>query len=223
MVVVPLVSLVKVDDTVPGVSVEMSAGAREGADDDRLDGVDRLDRRELDSAASRSRDGFVAPDDAEVAGAVDTTTTAPPTTVAPPTTAAPTTTAAPPTTVRAATAPTAPKPTTTTAPKPSTTTTVKPTTTTAPPATTTTTTAAPRMQEGDASYYAAREASECAHRTLPFGTVLTVTNLDNGRRTTCRVNDRGPYIEGRVVDLSEYTFSQLAPVSEGVIRVRIEW
>src|SRR5262249_18327793 len=41
-----------------------------------------------------------------------------------------------------------------------------------------------------------------AHRTLPFGTRLRVTNMDNGRRAIVRVNDRGPFVEGRVIDLS---------------------
>jgi rare lipoprotein A (peptidoglycan hydrolase) len=142
-----------------------------------------------------------------------TTTTEPPTT----TTAPPTTTTAKPTTTTA-------KPTTTTA-KP-TTTTAKPTTTTAKPTTTTapTTTAPPsNVQEGKASYYAANAPEECAHRTLAFGTIVTVTNLENGNRTTCRVGDRGPFIDGRVIDLSEQKFAELAPLSEGVIDVRIAW
>jgi rare lipoprotein A len=53
--------------------------------------------------------------------------------------------------------------------------------------------------------------------------VVTVTDLDNGRRTTCRVEDRGPYEGGRIIDLSRSTFAQLAPLSEGLIDVRITW
>lgn len=42
----------------------------------------------------------------------------------------------------------------------------------------------------------------CAHRTRPFGQVVTVTRLDNGRSISCRVNDRGPFVRGRCIDLS---------------------
>jgi rare lipoprotein A len=56
-----------------------------------------------------------------------------------------------------------------------------------------------------------------------LGTVVTVTDLANGRSVTCRVEDRGPYQNNRIIDLSESTFSQLAPPSVGVIEVRITW
>jgi len=46
------------------------------------------------------------------------------------------------------------------------------------------------------------EATTAAHRTLPFGTVVRVENLTNGRNTTLRINDRGPFIDGRIIDLS---------------------
>ena len=82
---------------------------------------------------------------------------------------------------------------------------------------------APRpSQTGPASWYGA-PAGTCAHPSLPLGTVVTVTNLANGRTTTCRVEDRGPYQGGRIIDLSEATFSQLAPPASGVIEVRISW
>jgi rare lipoprotein A (peptidoglycan hydrolase) len=198
---VPLVSFV-IDDTVPGVRVEASAPS----DASSLD----LERPRSE-AASRARVALVG---AEVPDP-PTTTTAP--TTVPPTTAPPTTAARPTTTTV--------KPTTTTA-RP--TTTVKPTTTTAKPTTTTaaptTTTPAPsRSEEGDASYYSPADPAECAHRTLPLGTIVTVTNLANGKQTTCRVGDRGPFVDGRVIDLSRERFAELAALSEGVIRVRIEW
>ena len=86
-----------------------------------------------------------------------------------------------------------------------------------------TTTAAPaHSQTGGATYYAAPDGT-CAHRTLPFGTLVRVTNLANGRTVTCRVADRGPYVSGRILDLAKTTFAQLAPTSTGVIQVRIEW
>ena len=50
-----------------------------------------------------------------------------------------------------------------------------------------------------------------------------MTNLANGASTTCTVEDRGPYEGGRIIDLSESTFGQIADPSEGVINVRIHW
>lgn len=77
-------------------------------------------------------------------------------------------------------------------------------------------------QEGPASWFAAPGLTT-AHRTLPKGTVVRVTNLDNGRRTTVVIRDRGPYAGGRIIDLSEAAFRQLAPLERGTLRVRIEW
>ena len=59
-----------------------------------------------------------------------------------------------------------------------------------------------------------------AHRTLPLGTRLLVTNLDNGRVVEVRINDRGPFVEGRVLDLSYAAASLLAAEAAGVIPVR---
>jgi rare lipoprotein A len=78
-------------------------------------------------------------------------------------------------------------------------------------------------QEGGASYHDYAEASTCAHRSLPIGTSLKVTNLANGKSTTCIVNDRGPYVAGRILDLSKPGFSAIASLSDGVIKVSIEW
>jgi rare lipoprotein A len=78
-------------------------------------------------------------------------------------------------------------------------------------------------QEGGASFHDYPDPRTCAHRSLPKGTVLTVTNLANGKQTTCRVEDRGPFVDGRIVDLSKAAFSEIANLSEGVIRVSIEW
>jgi rare lipoprotein A len=65
-------------------------------------------------------------------------------------------------------------------------------------------------------------AMTCAHLTLPFGTVLRVTNLDNGRTATVRVNDRGPYVEGRIVDLSKGAARALDMIEAGTANVLIE-
>jgi peptidoglycan lytic transglycosylase len=60
-----------------------------------------------------------------------------------------------------------------------------------------------------------------AHRTLPFGTRLLVTNLDNGRVVEVRVNDRGPFVEGRILDLSRAAATLLGGEGAGAIRVRL--
>jgi rare lipoprotein A len=62
----------------------------------------------------------------------------------------------------------------------------------------------------------------CAHRTLPLGTRLRVTNLQNGRSVMVRINDRGPYVRPRELDLSYGAARALGMVSRGVTRVRIE-
>ena len=144
----------------------------------------------------------------ELAAAAATTTT---TTTAPPPAPRPTVAPKPRVTVKAAPAP-APTTTTTVRPRPTT------TTTTAPPA------PAPsgNTESGKASWYD-HQPGICAHKTLPFGTVVTVTNTANGKRTTCTVGDRGPYVAGWVIDLNPREFEQLAPRSAGVISVRLDW
>jgi len=61
----------------------------------------------------------------------------------------------------------------------------------------------------------------CAHRTLPFGTYLTVTNLENGRTVRVRVNDRGPFVGGRIIDLSYAAAKELGMIQNGTAEVRI--
>lgn len=129
-----------------------------------------------------------------------TTTTAPPTTT---------------TTVPPSTTTTAPPPTTTTAPPPPTTTTALPPPPPPPPA-------PANREEGKASWYD-HVPGICAHKTLPFGTVVTVTHAENGNSTTCTVGDRGPFIAGWVIDLNPQQFEQLAPLSTGVIPVVLTW
>jgi len=60
-----------------------------------------------------------------------------------------------------------------------------------------------------------------AHRTLPFGTRLLVTNRDTSQSTEVRVNDRGPFVEGRILDVSYAAARQLGAVGPGVIPVRL--
>ena len=92
------------------------------------------------------------------------------------------------------------------------------------------------QQVGVASYYAhahqgRRTASgerfdmaemTAAHRTLPFGTRVRVTNLANGRRTVVRINDRGPFKRKRLIDLSYAAARELGMVGRGTTRVRLE-
>jgi rare lipoprotein A len=61
-----------------------------------------------------------------------------------------------------------------------------------------------------------------AHRTLPFGTYVMVTNLDNGRSVKVRINDRGPFVKDRIIDLSYAAARVLDAVGPGVVPVKIE-
>ena len=78
------------------------------------------------------------------------------------------------------------------------------------------------QQEGGASWYRHKPGT-CAHRTLPKGTVVQVTNLANGESANCTVADRGPFVAGRIIDLDHSVFAAIADPGQGVIRVRIEW
>jgi rare lipoprotein A len=97
----------------------------------------------------------------------------------------------------------------------------------------------PRYHEevGRASYYGKKfqgrrtasgerydmRALTAAHPRLPFGTVVTVTNMKNGRSVKVRINDRGPFIKGRIIDLSYAAARKLGMLSKGVARVRVRW
>lgn len=61
-----------------------------------------------------------------------------------------------------------------------------------------------------------------AHRTLPFGTLVLVTNLDNGRSVVVKINDRGPWVEGRIIDLSQGAAEELDMVDCGLGPVRLD-
>jgi rare lipoprotein A len=60
-----------------------------------------------------------------------------------------------------------------------------------------------------------------AHKTLPFGTRVRVTNLDNGKAVTVRINDRGPFVKGRVIDLSLAAAKKVDMVRAGVANVEV--
>lgn len=65
-------------------------------------------------------------------------------------------------------------------------------------------------------------ALTAAHRSLPFGTKVRVTNLVNNRSVTVKINDRGPFIEGRIIDLTRYAFSKIGDTEQGLIKVKLE-
>lgn len=62
-----------------------------------------------------------------------------------------------------------------------------------------------------------------AHKTLPLPGLVEVTNLENGRRVVVRVNDRGPFVDGRIIDLSRGAAQELGMISQGVGRVRVRY
>jgi rare lipoprotein A len=92
------------------------------------------------------------------------------------------------------------------------------------------------VQEGEASWYgpgfAGRTTSNgeifdpaemtAAHRTLPFGTRVRVTNLETGSSVEVRINDRGPFKAGRIIDLSRAAADRIGMLASGVARVRVE-
>jgi rare lipoprotein A len=68
-----------------------------------------------------------------------------------------------------------------------------------------------------------QEKFTAAHRTLPWGSKVKVTNLANGRSVEVRINDRGPFSKGRIIDVSRAAARSLGMVEQGITTVRIEW
>jgi rare lipoprotein A len=66
------------------------------------------------------------------------------------------------------------------------------------------------------------DAFTAAHRTLPFGSRVRVTNTANGRQVVVRINDRGPFVQGRIIDLSRAAATFLGIVGPGTASVRLE-
>ena len=62
-----------------------------------------------------------------------------------------------------------------------------------------------------------------AHRTLPFGTHVRVTNSRNGRSIIVRINDRGPFVSGRIIDLTRAAAKKIDIVGKGVVKVKIRY
>ncbi len=69
-------------------------------------------------------------------------------------------------------------------------------------------------------YYHAKKTA--AHRTLPFGSVVKVTNLENSKYAVVRINDRGPFVDNRIIDLSKSIAQELGFVEKGLAKVKIE-
>jgi uncharacterized protein YabE (DUF348 family) len=76
-------------------------------------------------------------------------------------------------------------------------------------------------QSGIASWFEA-EGLVAAHRSLPMGSVVKVTDTATGKSVSVRVNQRGPFVEGRVIDLSDDAFQRLAPLGRGTIKVTVQ-
>lgn len=76
-------------------------------------------------------------------------------------------------------------------------------------------------QEGLASWYSS-EGLVAAHRSLPMGSVVKVTNVETGKSVNVRITDRGPWVDGRVIDLSDDAFQRLAPLGKGTVKVKVQ-
>lgn len=91
-------------------------------------------------------------------------------------------------------------------------------------------------ETGKASFYADKHQSRktasgeiykhnlstAAHKTLPLGTKVKVMNVENRKSVVVKINDRGPFVKGRIIDLSKSAFSTIGSTSSGLINVHIE-
>lgn len=66
-----------------------------------------------------------------------------------------------------------------------------------------------------------REAFTAAHKTLPFNTIVRVENIENGKNVTVRINDRGPFVPGRVIDLSQRAAGEIDILEQGLAEVEL--
>jgi rare lipoprotein A len=90
-------------------------------------------------------------------------------------------------------------------------------------------------ESGKASYYAEKYQNRktasgerfnnylltAAHKSLPFGTKVIVTNINNGKTVMVSINDRGPYVKGRIIDLTQAAFSKIESIDKGLAEVKI--
>lgn len=91
-------------------------------------------------------------------------------------------------------------------------------------------------QTGVASYYADKHQNQktangeiyqhnlktAAHKTLPFGANVKVVNIENNKSIVVKINDRGPFRKGRIIDLSKSAFTEIGELNQGVLKVKIE-
>ena len=91
-------------------------------------------------------------------------------------------------------------------------------------------------QTGIASYYADKHQNQktasgevyqhklktAAHRSLPFGTNVKVVNIENNKSIVVKINDRGPFVKGRIIDLSKSAFMEISDTNQGLLKVKIE-
>jgi len=99
------------------------------------------------------------------------------------------------------------------------------------------TTGGEMRERGNASYYGDKfhgratasgerfnqNALTAAHRTLPFGTKVTVTNLKNGKKVVVKINDRGPFSKSRVIDLSKEAAKKIGMIQAGIVPVELQY
>jgi rare lipoprotein A len=92
------------------------------------------------------------------------------------------------------------------------------------------------VQEGNASFYGdefegrltasgerySHLKATCAHVSIPFGSLVKITNLENNKSAIARVNDRGPFVPDRIIDVSKSVAERLGMINKGVVKVRIE-
>lgn len=79
-----------------------------------------------------------------------------------------------------------------------------------------------RAETGPASYYGQNSTHTAAHPSLPFGTRVRVTNMNNGRAVVVQINERGPFTGGRVIDLSMGAARAIGMVNSGVAPVSVQ-
>lgn len=79
-----------------------------------------------------------------------------------------------------------------------------------------------KSHRGAASWYAHTGTMAAANPWLPMGSYVKVTNMDNGKSVVVKINDRGPFVPGRIIDLDRVAFAEIASVGAGVINVKME-
>ena len=91
-------------------------------------------------------------------------------------------------------------------------------------------------ENGIASYYAdffegrltangeifSQDLLTAAHKTLPFGTEVLVENISNGKKVVVTINDRGPFVKGRIIDLSKFAAAEIGMINKGIQKVTIK-